>query len=140
LLIECDDRGGTNVCHFASATWREPAFDFRDFEGPPATDDEFGIRNILLNRECLEALQEIPSQFFATAHTSPVAMHHDNIIRHQGGEPLDVTGLDSFEPSLANSRDGRNYRIVFLPWEDTHDCPLRFLSYRRGMTGRGNSG
>ena len=36
---------------------------------------------MLLNRECLEALQEILPQLLSAAHATPVAMHHNDVVR-----------------------------------------------------------
>jgi hypothetical protein len=62
------------------------------------------------------------------------------LIRYQGGKPFGVTALDSFEPSLANTRDGRSNGFGFLLWENIHDYLLVLDSPSRDDRARGCGG
>jgi hypothetical protein len=62
-------------------------------------------------------------------YTTPVAMHHHNVVSDHGGKPFNVTGSHSVQPSLSDSSNGRRDGIAVWCRKGIHSTSFKQDGY-----------
>lgn len=75
---------------FSSTTWRKRTMHLGNFKGPVPTDNNLRGRDVLFNRKCVEAFQEIRFQLDSAVYTAPVAVHNYHVVGHHTGQPFGI--------------------------------------------------
>ena len=57
-------------------------------------------------------------------YTTPVAVHHHNVVSDKRGKPFNVTRSYSVQPSLSDSSNARRDGIAVGCWKGAHEYLL----------------